>query len=280
MAPAEASEDGPTVSVVLAVHNGADHLRTAIRSVLEQRFEDFEFVVVDDGSTDDTPAILDALCDPRVRVLRQENSGQAVALNRGIEHARGRYVARIDDDDVAAPERLGRQVETMEQASELGVLGTWFTRRYEHGERVEEETVRPPGTDAALRREFPFRNPFAHSTVMFERDAARAVGGYDETLGSCIDYDLWLRIGATGYRFGMVEEVLNTVRKHPGSAYRFGPRDRLGYLRTAFSIRRRSVGAFELPAYYYAVPPATLAWWLCPERVRSVLRGVLPATEG
>jgi glycosyltransferase involved in cell wall biosynthesis len=268
-------DDQLMVSVVLAVYNGEEYIETAVKSVLNQQFDSFELVVVDDGSTDDTVVILSAIDDPRLRLIEQESSGQAAALNHGIAAARGRYIARIDDDDIADPHRLDRQVALLESDPALGVIGTRFVRRYERAETTETESVTPPTTDRELRREFPFRNPFAHSTVMFRREAVREVGGYDESLNSCIDYDLWIRLGATGYRFGVVDEQLNTIRKHDGSAYQFTSLYRLQYYRTAMGIRWRAASTLGVPGYYRVVPLMMFAWALLPESVTVVVKRLL-----
>ncbi|MEP7225551.1 MAG: glycosyltransferase family 2 protein, partial [Actinomycetota bacterium] len=108
----------PLVSVLLAVSNGEHYLRAAIESVLRQTISDLELIVVDDGSTDETPEILAAVDDPRLQVLRNEGRlGLAVSLNRGLDEARGRYVARLDADDIAFPRRLERQLQRMVSGS-------------------------------------------------------------------------------------------------------------------------------------------------------------------
>ena len=114
----------PLVSVVLPVRNGAADLPKAIDTILAQTFTDFELIVVNDGSTDGTAAVLDAIRDPRVRVVHQENMGLAAALNRGISLARGRYIARQDHDDWAKPTRLEKQVAFMEANPDCALVGT------------------------------------------------------------------------------------------------------------------------------------------------------------
>src|SRR5271170_1107899 len=116
----------PRVSLVLAVYNGERHLPQSLESVLGQTFRDFELIVVDDGSTDRTPEILDGVArvDPRVVVVRQENRGLTASLIRGIGMARGTYVARQDADDVSKPERLGRQVAHLDAHPSIAALGT------------------------------------------------------------------------------------------------------------------------------------------------------------
>src|ERR1700676_3008159 len=114
----------PQVSVVLSVHNGAADLPKAVDTILAQTFRDFELIAINNGSTDGTAAVLDGLCDPRVRVIHQDDMGLAAALNRGIALARGRYVARQDHDDWAKPTRLKKQVAFLQANPHCALVGT------------------------------------------------------------------------------------------------------------------------------------------------------------
>jgi len=114
----------PIVSVVLPVHNGAQYVAMAIESILAQTLREFELIIVDDGSTDDTPSILGRYTDPRIRRFAQANRGLAATLNAAIDLARGRYLARQDADDVSFPERLARQLAFLEEHADVDLLGT------------------------------------------------------------------------------------------------------------------------------------------------------------
>lgn len=141
----------PEVSVLLAVYNGERYLSAAIESVLAQDFDDWELVIVDDGSTDATVSILDHLHDLRIRVLRTENQGLTKALNYGLRFCRGRLVARLDADDRCLPERLRVQAQFLRDHPEVAVVGSSF-----HEVLVEHMRVRVcgvPATHEACRRE-------------------------------------------------------------------------------------------------------------------------------
>jgi glycosyltransferase involved in cell wall biosynthesis len=153
---------------------------------------DLELVVVDDGSTDGTPAVLAAVRDPRCRVLTIAAAGIATALNHGIAAARAPLVARMDADDIALPQRLARQAAFLERHPEVGVLGTGWREEGPGGEIVEVEP--PPADDAAIRRVLRRRNPIAHPTVVIRRAVGDSVGWYDARLPVVQDYDLWLRL--------------------------------------------------------------------------------------
>ena len=120
---APASE--PVISVVLPVYNCADYVAEAVQSILDQTFSNFEFLIIDDGSTDATSNVLQGFRDPRIRSITQENHGLAFTLNRGLELSRGRYVARQDADDISLPDRLGKQVAFLEAHPACALVGTW-----------------------------------------------------------------------------------------------------------------------------------------------------------
>jgi hypothetical protein len=203
----------PRVSVVMPVRNGAAYLEEAVGSVLSQTLEDLELIVVDDGSTDATPAILErvARSDDRVRVLRIPPSGLTPALNRGWREARADYVARLDADDVALPTRLANQAAFLDDHPEVGVVGSAYVPLSHTGERLG--IVRYAVDDATLRADLLRYNCLPHPTVMVRRAALEEADGY--RLDQAEDYDLWLRI-AERWDLANLAEPLILYRHHAG----------------------------------------------------------------
>ncbi|MBW7996407.1 MAG: glycosyltransferase [Candidatus Glassbacteria bacterium] len=193
--PAAQNTD-PTVTVLMSVYNGQRFLAESIESILGQSFGGFEFLVVDDGSTDSSNAIIQefARADQRIRILRNEtNLGLTRSLNRGIAEARGRYLARQDADDVSLPERLECQTDFLESNPEVGVLGSGCLLIDEAGEVVGERT--PVPDSRRLRTELIVKNhALVHTSVMVRTNLLRNAGGYDETIRYAQDYDLWWRL--------------------------------------------------------------------------------------
>jgi glycosyltransferase involved in cell wall biosynthesis len=185
----------PEVSVLMCVYNDAPYLRESIDSVLSQDFSDFEFIIVDDGSTDETPAILDSYTDARiVRLLNPENRGLTISLKRGMERASGRYVARIDANDIAAPGRLTRQVEFLEAHPEVGVLsGDMLSMDVDGVFREEAPSMYSTGASHEyLCWLLLWTNPIAHITVMMRKSVFDEHHiNYVPEFNRAEDYELW-----------------------------------------------------------------------------------------
>lgn len=215
------ARDRVAVSIVLPVYNGATYLRQAIDSVLAQSFSAIELIAIDDGSTDDSAAIVDGYSDPRIVLLRQENRGLPATLNRGIAHARGRYVARQDHDDVSLPDRISKQVTFLDAHPDIAMVGTWAAILDESGQA--NRFHRHPCDPATLEFELLFDNPFVHSSVMVRRSVLEEVGGYatDRSRRFPEDYELWSRI-ARRHPVANIPEVLQFYREVTGSLSRSG----------------------------------------------------------
>ncbi|MBF0142952.1 MAG: glycosyltransferase [Magnetococcales bacterium] len=189
-------DNTPRVTVLMAVCNAGDFLALALTSILTQSLAEFEFVVVDDGSTDGSAEVLArfALLDRRLVILENgANLGLTRSLNRGLGRARGRYVARQDADDLSLPERLARQVAFLDRHPEIGFVGSAAGMIDAHGEVLEIR--RHPVTDTEIRWMGIFHNPFFHTSVMFRRELVPNDGRlYDERFSVAQDYDLWVRL--------------------------------------------------------------------------------------
>jgi glycosyltransferase involved in cell wall biosynthesis len=221
----------PTVSVVLPVYNCPDYIGQAIESILSQGFGDFELIIIDDGSIDSTPRMIEAFTDPRISFIQQENQGLAATLNRGIELSHGKYVARQDQDDVSFPERLARQVEYLELHPECGMVGTWA--EIWEAEKKTKREHRHPADNLILQYELLFNNHFVHSSMLLRKSALDQVGGYstDQERQPPEDYELWSRI-ARYYQVANIPEILLIYREIPRSMSRVGISPFLNHLVT------------------------------------------------
>ncbi len=188
--------DAPRVTVFVPVWNRAHVLRETLESVLAQTFQDFELLVIDDGSSDDSAEVARALRDPRLRVVVHErNQGIPATRNHGLRLARGGVLAMVDSDDVSLPHRLETQVRWLDAHPEVGAVGSWALRTDASGRRVQGPLLRPT-SPRVLRGRMLFASCFKSPTVMARTAVLREFGGYREQLVLASDIDLWARVSA------------------------------------------------------------------------------------
>jgi glycosyltransferase involved in cell wall biosynthesis len=199
----------------MAVYNGAAFISEALSSILAQSFTDFEFVIIDDGSTDSTPSILNQLKDPRVVVLHNDrNQGLVYSLNRGVDVARGGWVARMDADDISQTDRLARQMEFLRTHPEVGVLGTAIDQANEQGQPQYRQEV--PVAHGMIVWRLLFDSPLIHATLVMRRDLLKQVGAYDGNFTHIEDIELMTRL-AFVTRMANLPQSLYVRRWHPKS---------------------------------------------------------------
>lgn len=206
--------DTPSISVLLAVRNGMPYLGHAIRSILAQDCRDFEFVIIDDGSTDETAQRAQGLDDERIRYYRLERVGFCTALNFGLQRARGGLLARMDADDVACPSRLGLQRQHMSEHPRCVVVGCQADEIDAEGQTIGERLF--PVSDSAIRWRMFFGCPFLHPGTMSRTELVRACGGYDTTYPCAQDYRLWVELSRHGTLANLAEKLM-LYRLHPKS---------------------------------------------------------------
>jgi glycosyltransferase involved in cell wall biosynthesis len=198
----------------MSCYNASRYLREAMESVLGQTYRDYEFLVVNDGSTDNTLAILKeyASRDARIRIIDKENTGLADSLNVGMAAAKGQWIARLDGDDVALPRRLERQVAFLMAHPDCHLVGSGLFMIDDNGTTIKRHAY-PNKHDRLLSDLQRLRPFFGHSTAMFATDAARQVGGYNPYFKRAQDRDLWLRL-AEGGAIACLREPLVKIRRH------------------------------------------------------------------
>jgi len=212
--------EGPAISVVMPAFNSARFIRPAIESVLGQTFRDFEFIIIDDGSTDDTLKIIQdyAAKDQRIVILSHLNKGMGRSLNEAIELARGRWIARIDADDLMMPQRLERQLDYMHRHPGVAVAGSWIQYVNRRGRVIGHK--RAPLHKKKNIEKLNQRNkliPLTHPSVLMDRQAFREAGGYRPEFWPSDDLDLWSRILEHGHQIRVQREFLTQYRIHSDS---------------------------------------------------------------
>lgn len=184
----------PALSVIMSVYNNAAHLYPCVQSILQQHFDDFEFLIVDDGSTDGSTEILRELAatDSRIRLIIRENKGLVASLNELLEAARAPLLARMDSDDIAMPERFAKQIAYLSAHPHIGILGTNTHDLDETGLLLPVPAMYPFSA-ADVRRLLELGPPVCHPSVMMRTALIRDLGGYRAAFRHAEDYDLWLR---------------------------------------------------------------------------------------
>lgn len=199
------------VTVLMSVFDGREYLTDAIDSILAQTFTDFEFLIVNDASTDDSVEIIKSYTDPRIRLIHNSRRiGLAASLNKGLRSARGEYIARMDCDDISANERLAMQVDLLDSHREIGVCGTWIKFIGEKSGKIFRYYPDPGLNKSTLL----FDPPVAHPSVMFRKSAFFDNDlYYDESFEYAQDYDLWFR-ASMHMEFSNIPKVLVLYRMH------------------------------------------------------------------
>jgi len=204
----------PTVSVIIPTFNRAHLIGKAIKSVLNQTYRDFEVIVVDDGSKDNTKEIIRSFTDKRIKYFKKykENRGISVARNIGIKMARGKYIALLDSDDEWLPEKLGKQVQLLQnKSSEVGVVCSWSYTIDEKGNYISKRCL--PKKGGYIYEDLLSTNPISVPTVLIRKECFNRVGLFDDLLNAQEDWDMWVRI-AKYYRFALIKVPLVKYRLH------------------------------------------------------------------
>lgn len=206
----------PTISVVMPVYNGEKYLKEAIESILNQSFKDFELILINDGSTDSSTEIVKSFNDQRIVFIDNGgNIGLSKSFNKGIALAKGTYIARMDADDIATPERLEKQLKYLEANPEIDILGSAITIINEHGQNIGKASK--PLTHEGIKWQSLFSTPLLHPTVMARAQILKN-HTFNENLHNSEDYELWSRLlWKTETRFANLSEALLKYRVFPQS---------------------------------------------------------------
>ncbi len=261
----------PKVSVIMSVYNGALYLREAIDSILGQTFRDFEFLIVDDCSNDNSPEILAeyAKKDSRIRVITNEfNLGLTKNLNRMIREAKGEYLARFDCDDISLPARFEEQVKLLDANPSVGMTSLWADVIDDKGAYVR--TIKYPTTDADLRKALIQYNPFFHPGLMVRTTAIVEAGLYDEEWKFAQDYEMYFRI-AKKYQLANVPAVLLKYREAESSITGSKNRKQVGFVLKA-KMKALREGQYSKWNYFHLL--RHYISWIVPIKIKKFVKRV------
>ncbi len=247
----------PSVTVLMPVYNASRFLREAVTSVLEQRYSDFEFIIINDGSADGSAGIITSFRDERIRVINNErNLGLIATLNKGIQLANGKFIARMDADDVCLPDRLSKQVEFLEQHSDVAVVASLVDFiNTDGGVTGNWSTDQSAVTIEEIARVMTRTNCIAHPSVMIRTEIARAYL-YRSNQKGAEDWDLWLRLLSDGKRIAKLSETLLLYRIHADSITAGDKRKEVLEVRLLRVLRKFLIGRFmqfQWNAFFFQV---------------------------
>ena len=205
----------PDISVILPVFNCEQFIKTAIDSILFQTYQDFELIILNDGSTDATEKIIHSFDDERIKNYKSRNYGIVYQLNKGIYLAQGEFIARMDADDISHPDRFKKQIEYLSVHKEIVAVGTNYYMINEDTKIINKKQAPPSQTECGFMA--PLNSPILHPTLMIKKEVLQKIGGYDEKYNLIEDYELFNRLISNGYKLANVNEFLFYYRIYMNS---------------------------------------------------------------
>jgi glycosyltransferase involved in cell wall biosynthesis len=236
------SDKVPSISVIIPAYNQADYVSLSIQSVLAQTFADFELIVVDDGSTDETPRILAGIQDPRVHVIRQPNRGLSAARNTGLYHCVAPIVTFLDADDYFLPHKLEILMYFLSNHQDIGLVAGRAVYIDHMGNTMGKPVI---ATTRLGLPELLLANPICVSGILLRRKWLEKTGTFDETLNACEDWDLWMRLLLAGCQMAWLEHDVVAYRIHSGQMTSQAPRMRIAM----FSMLNKFFSRSDLPEF-------------------------------
>lgn len=213
--------ENPLVSVIIPTNNRKEYIVKAINSVLSQTFKALEIIIIDDGSTDGSDKVISEFIrnSPDIIAIKNEiNLGIVVSLNKGIRAARGKYIARLDDDDVWCDnKKIEKQVDFLEKNPEYCLVGGGVIKIDKNGKEIVRYLL--PEEDEDIRKKILINNVFAHTAVIFRKDIFQKVGGYDEQFIFIEDWDLWLKMGKVSKFYNLQDFFVSYLDQEYNNAH-------------------------------------------------------------
>ncbi|CAN5905267.1 hypothetical protein BH11BAC7_BH11BAC7_28420 [soil metagenome] len=199
------------VSVIIPVYNAAEFVKDSVDSILAQTYRDFEIVIINDGSTDNSLAVIECIQDVRIKIFSQPNAGIAAALNKGIALSKGRYIARQDADDISLPLRFEKQVKFLEEHTDYGLIGA-YAEIIDRSGKVTDRFLKHATTNMKLQYDLLWNTPFVHPSLMIRKECFEKAGGFYTGKDLFEDYDMWSKI-ALYYKIANLPDILLQYRE-------------------------------------------------------------------
>ena len=256
------------ISVLMTSYNAEEFIAQAVKSILEQTESDFECLIVDDGSTDDTIRILKRFRDPRIRLIEAGRIGLAKALNLGMREVRGEFIARHDADDLSHPKRFEMQKSALERfpdySAAVSPLFAFHAKDVPQWPAFGSEEKRTLLRD--VRRQFMFFNPVVHTSLFVRSEAMKKIQGYNENRSSQLDWDLYVRFHENGMKLGALKIPVAAKRIHAKQFFERGAR--LRYVLDGVALQNKAIHVLGGGLLHRALLPLWFLYRMLPHRVR------------
>ncbi|PDY79664.1 glycosyltransferase family 2 protein [Bacillus cereus] len=263
------------ITVICSVKNGEKTIGTTIESIIKQSFKEWEFIIVDDGSTDNTSQIIESYVqkDSRIKLFVSGGIGRGRALNLAIKKSNGKYIANIDADDPSHPQRLEIQYQVMKNCKDFSVLSTNYLliSNYEDPSWTNISLSNTEVKD--ITHNIYTRNPVIHSSVLMKKEALIEVGLYSEDRTSLFDYELWLRLVGDSHMIGYIDNVLASKRFHQNQSYE--NKKRMKYLKDILALQKGALKDSKGKSSAYINIYLKFLYGLLPQDIRRIIIGIL-----
>lgn len=264
------------ISVIMSVYNAEKHLESAIESILQQTYKNFEFLIVDDCSTDRSFQILQKYKKkyPKISIYRnQVNCGLTSSLNTLLKKTNGELIARMDSDDISKKNRFEKQVTLFKADKDMDIVGT-LAEDIDNNLKVIRKR-RVPIHDMDIKKMLPLNNPFIHPSVMMRKSVFQKIGYYNEKLRTSQDYDLWFRAAAAGLKFANVPKYLLQYRFDKN----YMNKKSLQYRLIECKIRIRGYKRIKLPLYKWGYLFIPIILGIIPYNIFNLLKKLDPRNK-
>lgn len=263
----------PSVSIVCTVKNGGELFKDTLESIVHQSYKDWEFIIVDDGSDDDTINTVKefAKSNNKIQLLPTKGIGRGKALNLAVKHSKGMYIAIVDADDPVHPNKLEYQIKTIEKHPEFSVVATESKIIMGKSLPIWDELGSNEISEVKdVTKRILIKNPIIHSSVLMKRKDLIEVGSYDENRKSQFDYELWIRFVQNSFRIGKMPYALTAKRIHTNQS--FENKKRVSFLMNSLLLQNEAIKKMKLPRYYILFAITRAMYGLIPRKIRMFLR--------
>lgn len=256
------------LTIITTIHNGEAYIEQCVKSILNQTLQDFEYLIINDGSTDDTKTILDNLNNPKIRIIHTQRIGRAKALNLALSEVKTEFVANQDIDDISYSDRLETQFKFLQNHQNVVWCGSYYLHK--NSIRNEEYVVATPQSHTKIINAMSHSIPWAHTLIMFKKSAILKVGGYSD-FQSMLDFRLALKLAQEGYKLANVNKVLGIHHAYQNS-YWFKNHNYYKRMTILSMLQKEAISSLNLPKWKYIYVLGRMIYAFLPTSIKKIVR--------